>query len=475
MSKVTVVSRPNRITIASKGVQGAPGPQGEQGEQGPPGATDPELRSDLADPTLGAGLVAFQQTGTGAVSRDLKDKSREIVSPGDYTGVVTPILDVRHADDGVNWGVVLGLASQPAHSIGRGSVAIGGFTDSRVHRLPGSQELRCIVGGYDNEIADGPGTGGLACSILASHHSTISGDTTHATLVGGSSLTIEGGDYNGIFAGTSNKIEDDCNNAVILGGSQNTILSGLDVFTGGLRSAIIAGGQSTIRGRNSTILSGQSCNIVGNYSVLFGSSSTVSGTYNLVGGTGNSVDAQYALVLGSSMSCGANRSVVVGGGCVAGDGHAYSIAVGEKVVTPMPGVTVRSARQRGGVAGRNQSLAFTCSEESSAVATVRLRVLSGYPTMPEDSVVNGTFFLTAVDTTGATSAYEIACTIKRVGSGTPSVVHSAVTERVNELSLASPTINTTTGGVYRVQGTGLADKTIAWDAAFVGQQVVYTA
>lgn len=37
MSKVTVVSRPNRITIASKGVQGAPGPEGPQGLQGEPG------------------------------------------------------------------------------------------------------------------------------------------------------------------------------------------------------------------------------------------------------------------------------------------------------------------------------------------------------------------------------------------------------------------------------------------------------
>lgn len=74
MSKVTVVSRPNRITIASKGVQGAPGPQGLQGEQGiqgPQGDT-----GDVTPEAIAARDAAQEAASDAADSANLAEQAR---------------------------------------------------------------------------------------------------------------------------------------------------------------------------------------------------------------------------------------------------------------------------------------------------------------------------------------------------------------------------------------------------------------
>ena len=57
MSKVTILSRPNRIVIASKGVQGSPGPEGPpstvpgpEGPQGPQGIQGPQGEQGIPGP-----------------------------------------------------------------------------------------------------------------------------------------------------------------------------------------------------------------------------------------------------------------------------------------------------------------------------------------------------------------------------------------------------------------------------------------
>ena len=57
MSKVTILSKPNRIVIASKGVQGSPGPEGPpstvpgpQGPQGPQGIQGPQGEQGIPGP-----------------------------------------------------------------------------------------------------------------------------------------------------------------------------------------------------------------------------------------------------------------------------------------------------------------------------------------------------------------------------------------------------------------------------------------
>lgn len=422
---------------------------------------------------------AFQQSGAGAVIRTMHDKAREVVSPGDYTGVTVPVLDVRIGSDGTNWGVVLGKASQPAQNIGRGSVVVGGYIDSRVHRLPGSQELRCIVGGYDCEIDDGPGTGGLACAIFGSHHSEISGASTHATVVGGSYAAITGGDYNGVFAGTTNEIQANCKYSVILGGQDNKILDGGSEVTSGFRSAIFAGGSNSVKSRNSSIFGGLGCTIEssGYSTVISGEQVHISGgNYNVAAGNSVNLSGAYAFAHGFNLEVHAQHSFAHGRLHVIDATIAYASARGVGCVPPTPASHVFSGRQRGNVAGRNQGLDFTCSAETTGTTVERLRVFSSFPAMPENSVVNGSFYVTGVNTAnGDVSTYEIAVTVRRIGAANPTVVHSDVVERTNGLALGTaPSINVTSGGVYRVQVVGLAETSIAWDARFVGQQVVFT-
>ena len=57
---------------------------------------DAILRADLADtidPARGAGLVGFQQVGTGAVARTMLDKAREVVSVKDFGAVGDGVTD----------------------------------------------------------------------------------------------------------------------------------------------------------------------------------------------------------------------------------------------------------------------------------------------------------------------------------------------------------------------------------------------
>ncbi|WP_369933027.1 glycosyl hydrolase family 28-related protein [Xanthomonas tesorieronis] len=55
--------------------------------------TDELLRTDLADPAKGAGLVAFQQAGSGAIARTLLDKARERVTPEDFGAIGDGVAD----------------------------------------------------------------------------------------------------------------------------------------------------------------------------------------------------------------------------------------------------------------------------------------------------------------------------------------------------------------------------------------------
>jgi hypothetical protein len=57
------------------------------------GATDPSLRSDLADPAAGASLVGYLPAGTGAVATNVESKLRESVSVKDFGAVGDGVTD----------------------------------------------------------------------------------------------------------------------------------------------------------------------------------------------------------------------------------------------------------------------------------------------------------------------------------------------------------------------------------------------
>jgi hypothetical protein len=57
------------------------------------GATDPSLRSDLADPAAGASLVGYHPAGTGAVATTVQAKLRESVSVKDFGAIGDGVAD----------------------------------------------------------------------------------------------------------------------------------------------------------------------------------------------------------------------------------------------------------------------------------------------------------------------------------------------------------------------------------------------
>lgn len=105
----------------------------------PNGAGDLLLRSDLADPTGGGNLVAFRQLGTGAATRDIMEKLREVISLRDYYQVA----------DGANWVPAFNRALVYLSSGGGGRLYIPAGT----YPVTGSID----ISGYDNIWIDGCG------------------------------------------------------------------------------------------------------------------------------------------------------------------------------------------------------------------------------------------------------------------------------------------------------------------------------
>lgn len=132
MSKVTILSKPNRIVIASKGVQGPPGPegiQGIQGIQGPKGDTGDVTPEALAarDAAVGAASAASQSADSASASAEFSgnlfgldvavpyasglnvDSTRfTVIRDGQVYAPAAPVPFTTGAWDPVQWNVVQG-------------------------------------------------------------------------------------------------------------------------------------------------------------------------------------------------------------------------------------------------------------------------------------------------------------------------------------------------------------------------------
>lgn len=252
---------------------------------------DAALRQDLAndtDPAKGAAIVGYSDARTypsASVGLALKEL-RYAISIKPSNALLSTL------------GIVIGVQDYDAASIGARSVLISGASGDSSNRLPGGRELRCIVGGYDNEISSDGASGGLACGIFHSHHSSINNGANHCVIVGGSYNIIDDGTYNTISGGTANQIAGTYNpsglqNNTIAGGARNTI--------DGSNSTIFGGADNTLRG-NGTIVGGQQ-NSVGqttgsDYSVVLGLGNTVDRSYNFAAGFQNTLVREYSSVTG---------------------------------------------------------------------------------------------------------------------------------------------------------------------------------
>jgi hypothetical protein len=292
-----------------------------------------EVLSDLAA-SSGSSLVGYLPAGTGAVATTVYTKLLDIKTPADV-GDPTVVIDIKpSALLPATQGLIFGESSYAAERIGSGSIIIGGKTGATANRLPaasgaGTGELRMIVGGYDNEISSTVADDGLACAIVGSHHSSISGDSDHCGVSFGSYNTISFGGYSGILSGTLNSISGTYDalgnrNSVISGGSNNQI--------NGTSSAIVGGSLNLLKGTGSVV--GGYGNNAGqvsryDYGAVFGNLNTVNRDYNLVAGYSNTQTRDYGFIVGRNNSVAGDFSTASGrsASCTLAYADAFGIGI----------------------------------------------------------------------------------------------------------------------------------------------------
>lgn len=342
--------------------------------------------------------------------------------------------------------------------------------------VAGAAEVAAILGGYDNVV-------NAIAAFIASQHSMIYAGADHASIWGGSLHTIwDDTDYSVIVGGTGCRIQARGRHAGIYHSENSLLETGASDAEAGFRGTIIGGLNCTVGGRNGVILGGVTCSIQSTYGTIWaGESITLTnGTHMGAGGNtitmGASSAATYSLAWGYDHTIDGARAAVFGDGHRVGAGHDYVLVSGYRCKTPFIGAQVRSARHRGGTVGNNMALDWTASQETTDTTTTRLSAAgsANYPTQPDSSIVNGTVWVTGVSDAGVCSSFKIDFTSERIGSGTPTLRANATTTLYNGLALGTvPTMNVTSGGIYRVQVVGLAATNIRWDARFTGQQIVY--
>jgi hypothetical protein len=345
--------------------------------------------------------------------------------------------------------------------------------------VAGGADVAGVLAGYDN-------VNNALAGIIASQHSMLYTGADHASIWGGSLHTaLDDTDYTTIVGGTSNTAEGRARYAAIIAGDQCKLETGPSDSESGFRGFLATSTSCVISGRNGVMIGAVSSSIQSTYgTVLAGETvSLVNGTHMGAGGNaitmGATTASSYSFAWGLTHTIDGGYSSVFGRSHTVASGHEYATCFGERCVTPFIGASLRSARHRGNVAGRNQSLDFTCSQETTDTTTTRLSVNGSttYPTQPADSVVSGFALVNAVNTaTGACSAFRIDFVSERLGTGTATLRQNATTASYDGLALPTdPTMNVTSGGIYRVQVVGLAATNIAWDCRVVCQQTVWTA
>lgn len=349
-----------------------------------------------------------------------------------------------------------------------------GTRDADDGYVAGAALVAAIIGGYDN-------VNNSQAGMIAAQHSMIYSLSDHSSIWGGSKHTIESGAmFATIQGGTNNRIQGNGLYGGIFNSDSCSLLDGSTQDKSGFRATIIGSQSSSIKARNSFVSGGTNVTVgeSASYASVFGvaTGTLTNGAHMGAGGAnvsmGGTTASDYSFSWGEGITVNADRTFSVG------DGHtvsySYVVATGGNTIAPFAGAKVHSSRQRGGTAGNNQSLEWVASNETTDTTTTRLSTYgsASYPTQPQNSVVTGTCWITGVSDAGVSSAFKIDFVSTR-GTDTPTIVQTKTV--INDgLSLPTdPTMNATTGGIYRVQVVGLASTNIRWTANFIGNQTVY--
>jgi len=348
-------------------------------------------------------------------------------------------------------GIVIGIQDYLASEIGAGSVLVTGYAGSSNNRMPGTAQLRSIVGGYDNFITSGPledgaNSAGLACCIFSSQHSEIKNESNHCTISGGSYNIIDDGTYNTICGGTLNEI---------IG----------TYSTGGLQNNFVTGARNTCDGSNN-IMAGADNNLKGFGSVTMGLQNQVGQSlgsdYCYVGGNGNTVERNYSSVFGFQ------NNVIREYGLTAGRSNesngSYQLTTGRAALNDI-NYAVAHGFSQGDDLGKAQKVNYQLDRTTTDGTTQNMSSISQGllgPSLVEDSMV--TYSGTVRATDGIDMAvFDVEFAFLRSNSVTTIMYNNATTKGS---SAGAGSWSSAFGGQNdgRLTVTGEASKSITWYA-----------
>lgn len=348
------------------------------------------------------------------------------------------------------------------------------------YTVAGAADVGAVLYGYDNVM-------NALAGAIGSEHSMIYTGADHSVIFGGSLGTIGAlATYSFIGSGTSNRIDQSCSYSVIMGGLNNhlTYDSG-SASTCAFKSAIIASEGCASGGAHSLIANSYASTIAAakSYNTLLGCETVTltNGTHSLAVAKSSTVGASaasnYSVTIGNGLANDGSYSSCRGNASVVGVGHDYGEASGYGACTPCIGAKVFTARNRGNVAGNNQSLDIVFSNETTDNSALTAMYINGstQPSMPANSVWSGHVELTAVrlsDRESSLFRIDFLATMGTSGA-TPTIKFTTKTALYDGLGLttANVDLNAAASGILRARGKGLAATNIAWTGRLTGVHV----
>lgn len=404
----------------------------------------------LYHPTTGAYVGQLDLNGNEQMVLGITTTSDQGVASS-ANGV--PIIAVGVSSEAADaMGVIVGIKDYPPETIGAGCVIVSAYGGAANNRLPGTRSLRAIFGGYDNQITAGTAgdSGGLACVIAGSHHSSIAGVANHCSIFGGSYNSVGGAStvnaYNTINGGTHNSISGTYNAAGLL---NNTISGGSQNDINGADSAIVGGNALSLQGKASVLGGSTNTLTAADWCAVFGSNNTVTLRANACFGYMNAVTREWSLTAGRNNANAADYVVATG-----------RSAHSDIVYSHVRGFATNDTR------GVNQSISYpllitTTDATATAMGAVGQTGTPGY-TPAANTMMMASAMVSATSGSDA-KVWRLDLAILNV-AGTKTVIANTASALGATGGAAAWSIAGRTDGKIGLSVTGEAGKTIKWSA-----------
>jgi len=281
------------------------------------------------------------------------------------------------------------------------SVALGGQSN-----IVNSQFCVCLVGS-SNIIYSGSNRG-----IICGGSSSTINDAAAASIFGGSSNDIDGGDNSFIGGGINNAVSGE--GAVVVGGSNDT--------SSGTAAGIIAGQGNVASGGYTGVLAGKDNDATDSYDCVCGGlQNEASGTYSAVlGGYAGTANGVASLVL-SGRNCISSADSSMAGGRDSVAAHNYGVAYGRESKTQLESQFALSGGKIAN-AGDAQTMVSTSYRQTTVGTPVALKLnaATDYLVIPADTCWSFRILVVGLKSDGAQGAgYSFEGVIRRDGTADP--------------------------------------------------------